>query len=298
MIRLVSRRLVAAAVGAAGGTVAILAAQSAQQTPPELYPRSPEISNAIANLGPVTGPPVGITSTGQPRLGTKLRDGTWFACDAEARRIADLENHRRFRDLLRGAAAANVAFYPVEPVGVGSPLRLTQQLESLASESNGTALVNSIDLSGRMKRMADGLSSYYLLGYSSTNTTFDGRLRRINVTVAKPDIDVKARWGYRAPTEAEIAALRRAAFEFQRSERLRNEWPALAPIDRREARILDRAGTPLPVSVLAEVHSAGGPALAVDVALAPLAAGDYVVELIASAGDTSERKLLAFRIGR
>ena len=73
------------------------------------------------------------------------------------------------------AAAANVAFYPVEPVGVGAPLRRTQQLQSLASETNGAALVNTNDLSGGMKRLASGLSSYYLLGYSSTNTTFDGR---------------------------------------------------------------------------------------------------------------------------
>ena len=411
-----------------------------------LYPRTPEITNAIANLGPVSAPPVGITSTGQLRLGTKLQDGTLFACDAEARRIADLENDRRFRDLLRAAAAANVAFYPVEPIGLGAPLRLTQQLESLASETNGTALVNTNDLSGGMKRMADGLSSYYLLGYSSTNTSFDGRLRRINVKVAKPGIDVKARWGYRAPTEAEISALRNAgpaappakltndvgealgtlgrlraasplhaygralagevvvvaelspgefasgrwkqggevevrvasgngdavgsgrgrippggrsvaisipfkaggegidaavrarsetegsvdatvtiaapagtvigaplilrgvrpgsfqpaaALEFQRSERLRIEWPVIATTDRREARILDRAGTPLPIPItLTETQSPSGSALAVDVALAPLAASDYVVELVAGAGDKSERKLLAFRIGR
>jgi len=294
--------------------------------------------------------------------------------------------------------------------------------------------------------MADGLSSYYLLGYSSTNTSFDGRLRRINVKVAKPGIDVKARWGYRAPTEAEISALRNAgpaappakltsdagealgtlgrlraasplhaygralagevvvvaelspgefasgrwkqggevevrvasgngdavgsgrgrippggrsvaisipfkagveeidaavrarsetegsadatvtiaapagtvigaplilrgvrpgsfqpaaALEFQRSERLRIEWPVIATTDRREARILDRAGTPLPIPItLTETPSPSGSALAVDVALAPLAASDYVVELVAGAGDKSERKLLAFRIGR
>jgi len=409
-----------------------------------LYPRSPEVTDAIANLGPVAAPPIGITSTGQPRLGVRPEDGTWFACDAEARRIADLENDRRFRDLLRDATAANVAFYPVDPVGVGSALRRTQQLESLAEETSGTALVNTNDLSSGMKRLASGLSSYYLLGYSSTNTTFDGRLRRISVKVAKPGVEIKARRMYRPPTADEIAALRNAgastpagtaangidealgalgrlratsplhasgralasevtvvaelsaselaagrwkqggevearvssgkgdvvgsgrgriqpggrsvaitipfkaggepidasvrarsdtegsaeaqtiipppsgtivgnplalravrpggflpaaALEFQRSERLRIEWPITGATERREARLLDRTGQPLPIPLtLTETQSPNGPVLAADLTLAPLAASDFVIELVAGAGEKTERKLLAFRV--
>jgi hypothetical protein len=41
-------------------------------------------------------------------------------------------------------------------------------------------------------------SSYYLIGYSSTNTLRDGRFRRISVRVKRNDLRVEARSGYYA----------------------------------------------------------------------------------------------------
>jgi hypothetical protein len=64
------------------------------------------------------------------------------------------------------------------------------------------------DLVSGLERVADGLSAYYLLGYSSPNTKWDGGFRRIDVKVKRPGVVVQARRGYRAPTEAEMSALR------------------------------------------------------------------------------------------
>ena len=55
-----------------------------------------------------------------------------------------------------------------------------------------------------MKRIVDDLSSYYLLGYTSTNGKLDGRFRKISVRVKRPGVDVRARRGYRAPTQKEV----------------------------------------------------------------------------------------------
>jgi hypothetical protein len=49
------------------------------------------------------------------------------------------------------------------------------------------------------------LSTYYLLGYSSTNAKADGRYRTIKVRVKRPGIEVRARKGYQAPTAEEVA---------------------------------------------------------------------------------------------
>ena len=59
--------------------------------------------------------------------------------------------------------------------------------------------------------MADDLTSYYLLGYYSTNAKLDGRFRTIKVRVNRPGVDVRARRGYKAATEREVTEARNAA---------------------------------------------------------------------------------------
>jgi hypothetical protein len=84
-----------------------------------------------------------------------------------------------------------------------------------------------------------------------------------------------------------------ARFVCARTDKVRVEWPVTSGQPDRSARLLDRRGQPLPVplsvhdSVLVEPHRA-----VVEFSLAPLARGDYLVEL-SSAG---ERRLVALRI--
>jgi hypothetical protein len=114
-----------------------------------------------------------------------------------------------------------------------------------------------------------------------------------------------------------------ADFQFHRTERLRVEWPILKALDQRTARLLDRKGLPLPLNATVteiarredseavpaagagtgprvnEETAAGAPKnVAVDLNLAPLAEGDYLIELAAGAGGQVERRLLAFRVIR
>ena len=48
------------------------------------------------------------------------------------------------------------------------------------------------------------MTSYYLMGYYSTNTKLDGKVRKIKVRVKRDGVDVRARRSYRAATEEEI----------------------------------------------------------------------------------------------
>ena len=50
------------------------------------------------------------------------------------------------------------------------------------------------------------MSAYYLLGYYSTNTKFDGRVRNIQVRMKTPGLAVRARRSYVAPNEAALKA--------------------------------------------------------------------------------------------
>ena len=79
-------------------------------------------------------------------------------------------------------------------------------LRTLAENTDGFAVLNTNDLGAGVKRISDDLSSYYVLGYYSTNPARDGRFRRIDVKVAQPAISVSARRGYYAASADEPAS--------------------------------------------------------------------------------------------
>jgi VWFA-related protein len=177
-----------------------------------LFEPSTTIPAALARAGGgMAAPPVGIGPDGRLRMGGALGEPNFFGCDAEANRLAQLRHGQRFRDLIRAAGQANVAFYPVELVGVGASSRRVDQFRSLASETDGQAVTMTNDLAAGMARATQHLSSFYLLGYTPTNTRADGRMRRIDVRLKQPGIDVRARRGYRALTEEELLSMNAAA---------------------------------------------------------------------------------------
>ena len=104
---------------------------------------------------------------------------------------------------------------------------------------------------------------------------------------------------FRAGTASRAPLRPVADFQFLRSERIQVEWPISKSLDERSARLLSRRGDVLPVPVtVTELTDGGRPRLAAALALAPLAAGDYVIELtVVDAGERVTR-LIAFRVSR
>lgn len=183
---------------------------------------------------PIPGPPpVGVGPDGRittkptNRIGDSLDKST---CDAERIYLSQIDDDQYFRDILGEANRANATFYTVDPrglpvfdtaIGPEPPPTITQDyamlhrrlenLRVLAENTDGLAVQNSNDLDKGMQRISDDLSSYYLLGYLSTNAKLDGRYHTIRVKVKRPGIDVRARRGYKSATEDEVAAARKAA---------------------------------------------------------------------------------------
>lgn len=157
-------------------------------------------------------------------------------CERDRMNLAMLDNWQTFHDLMETANRANVSYYPVNALGLvaldkpiykdgileGEAQALVQQgrrpsdqnlvetrsenLRTLAENTDGLAVVETNDLDKGMKRVVDDLTSYYLLGYYSTNSKLDGKFRKITVRVTRPNVDVRARHGYRAATREEIEA--------------------------------------------------------------------------------------------
>ena len=162
-------------------------------------------------------PRVGIVNgriaSGERNPGAMANDSY---CAGEVQRLAMMDFEIRYRQLLQEARKQNVSFYPITPGGLQAPAtssgmdalrNATNDLVSLANETDGLAIVNTNDLNAGMKKIADDLEAYYVLGYYTTNTRFDGGLRNIKVRLKANNQAVRARRQYRAPTEAEIAAL-------------------------------------------------------------------------------------------
>jgi VWFA-related protein len=419
----------------------------------------PDVRQQAKGSGNPEPPRIGITNG---RLGEGEHANPYVSsdryCASEYQRLATMDFDGRYRMLIDEAKRANVSFYTITPAGLQAPATLAGQIAvtranddliSLARETDGIAIVNTNDLDGGMRKIADDLAAYYVLGYYTTNTNFDGGIRSIKVRLKANGKAIRARQQYRAPTQAEIAALaangapaagptgaaaaaparegpspREAAlivldrasrpfagyvaaagktltvvaelsaaaiqsgkwndgadvavtpvaangdpmatararidpgsfaaavpvavggawparvtirlrgsdgtsvedwikvappsttvigepiayrsasriatrpvavFEFARNERIRVEWPVLQALDRREVRLLDRTGRPLPVELpLSEDPRRGS--IVVDMGVSGLMHGDYLIELTAAAGGAAEKSLIALRV--
>jgi VWFA-related protein len=88
-----------------------------------------------------------------------------------------------------------------------------------------------------------------------------------------------------------------ADLRFRRSEQLRVEMPSTTP-DAVHAQLLDRTGKALsvPVTTATRDDADGSHWQTAQIALAPLAPGDYVIAWSDASGDVSKRTLLAFRV--
>jgi len=178
--------------------------------------------------------PIHVDPEGKIRRGADPREGTGSAtmreCDADRIMLAEMENSTRFRDLFDQANRANVSFYTIYPRGLAvfdSPIgprrppppsedarNLTSRhnsLRELAENTDGLAIVNREDIEVAMKRVVEDLTSYYLVGYYSSNTKLDGRFREIKVRVKRSGVQVRARRGYRGATAEELTNAETAA---------------------------------------------------------------------------------------
>jgi VWFA-related protein len=179
---------------------------------------------------PGTAPPVGVRG-GQLVTNDMTNGVPSNVCATEFNRLFELDNQQRFRTLLQLANQMNVTFYPVNPSGlqvfdsdlnervaVLDPQRALQQdmgrvreradaMLTLAENTDGVAVISN-DLNAGLRQIVDDVSAYYVLTYASTNIKPDGAYRRIEVKVKQPDVRVRARRGYFAPTEKDVAAAR------------------------------------------------------------------------------------------
>lgn len=197
-----------------------------------LFRPNPALARPLTCGGAPTGGSVNI----DPRSGRLTTKDPTDAiaprskCDIDRLNLAQLDDDQEFRYLMDEANAANASFYPIDPRGLavfdtpivrtdvpGAPPPMTPlgadramltarltSLRTIADNTDGLAIVDTNDLSAGLRRVADDLSSYYLLGYYSSNK-LDGRFHKITVRVKRPGVEVRARRGYLAASPSALA---------------------------------------------------------------------------------------------
>jgi len=160
----------------------------------------------------------------QPSDTGQVQGSARVQCEADRMALAALDHEFRLQQLTQTANRGNVTFYPVyarglavfdAPIGPDKPpspiqdaanLRNRQEtLRFLAADTDGTSVINTNNIDAALRRIVDDLSSYYLMGYYTTNIKLDGRFRSITVRVKRPGATVRARKGYRGYTTEELS---------------------------------------------------------------------------------------------
>jgi VWFA-related protein len=138
-------------------------------------------------------------------------------------RLNGLNNQAQLRATVNAAIRAGVSFWPIDarglvaeaplgdatrgsPGGIGmytgnSALAETTNFQqsqdtlySLAGDTGGQALLDYNDLTKGIVRAEQAVSSYYVIGYYTTNSALDGKFRRIKISLAR---DLSAKLDYR-----------------------------------------------------------------------------------------------------
>lgn len=147
---------------------------------------------------------------------------------ASGLKLNGLNNQAQLHSTINAAVRAGVAFYPVDARGLvampplgdatkGSPggvamyngtgamamvsglQRSQDTLYALGADTGGKALLDFNDLSMGITQAQKAFSSYYIVGYYTTNANLDGKFRRIKISVgASLQASLDYRQGYYA----------------------------------------------------------------------------------------------------
>jgi VWFA-related protein len=137
-------------------------------------------------------------------------------------------------DVFRRAQRANINIYGIDPAGYrgyesyltnpirrgGRPAPRTMNMaaaqraarafrdfhETTADYTGGRAIVNTNALEAEVDQIFLEASAYYLVGYQTSNGKPDGKFRRVEVEVNRPDTTVRTRSGYHAPREGSLVS--------------------------------------------------------------------------------------------
>src|SRR3954468_24175315 len=111
---------------------------------------------------------------------------------------------------IRTANANNTTIYTFDPRGLDVNIRTSDILHALADETGGRQFSNNFPAAS-LREVVKNASAFYLLGYASAKNPADGKFHKIAGPVKRPNVEVKSRTGYYAPSATEMDAAKKKA---------------------------------------------------------------------------------------
>jgi len=105
------------------------------------------------------------------------------------------------RNAIAAAQRSNVSIYALDPGGLRTVSAPKNQdfIKGISEATGGFAVTDTNDPRPGIEQIIRENSSYYVLGYQSTNNRARGAFRRIEVRVNRPGVTVRSRNGYQEP---------------------------------------------------------------------------------------------------
>jgi len=172
-------------------------------------------------------------SSGMDRTGIENQSELRVAVNAAVRSNLAIYtmDMRGLQALVAGGEAQNASLRGVSAYSgqatlnaLNSNFTTQETLVTLASDTGGRAFLDSNDFTKIFKGVQQDTSTYYLLGYHSTNPARDGHYRRILVKSSVPGVKIDFRRGYYAPADFKHSTSDDK--ERQLEEELASELPA------------------------------------------------------------------------
>jgi hypothetical protein len=135
-------------------------------------------------------------------------NGPLFPADDTPRRECGAQIVTVMREAFRIAQRGNVNVYGLDVMGLradpqaglgGRSGLAVEFLQTVSDNTGGHAIINTNDFEPGLTQIFRENGSYYLLGYRPTNVKADGTIRRLQVKLNRPDVEVRHRRNYVAP---------------------------------------------------------------------------------------------------
>ncbi|MGD2114117.1 MAG: hypothetical protein PVG07_03630, partial [Acidobacteriota bacterium] len=117
----------------------------------------------------------------------------------------DRQDIRYYDPMMHALNDNNVTVYPIDLTPNGTTHALSDRMNQLADHTGGRYFFNFVNFRTPLNQLSEENDGYYLLSYTSQHPRGETGYQKIEIRTVNPELEVKAREGYRFGDEDPLA---------------------------------------------------------------------------------------------